>query len=98
MVSGQKVQGLEHRVEAGSQMGLGFSTIKPHDARQDISSHWGSVFSSVLEDISVQPTSQGTWTSEKIMDVNELGHKASNERSHIHIPIGTHTEHANFLF
>lgn len=41
-------------------MGLGFSTIETYDASQDISSHWGFVLSSVLEDTSVQPTSQGS--------------------------------------
>lgn len=41
-------------------MGLGFSTVETYDPSQDISSHWGSVLSSVLEDTPIQPTSQGS--------------------------------------
>lgn len=45
---------------------LGFSVTELCDRGPDISSHWGSVCSSVPEDdISVQPTSQGSWESEK---------------------------------
>lgn len=63
MESGQMVRVQEH--SARPEIGLGFSTVEPRDPGQDILSHWGSVFSSVLEDISVWPNSQSSWARKR---------------------------------